>query len=129
MSLNWFRSYLTDRTQFTKFNGAKSAVTKLTTVEFDGVKSTVTKLTTGVLQGSILGLLLFIIYMNDINVATNNFKSILYADDMNLVSPLCSFRSMDSLHSANLSGSTSSITADLSNIQAWLIINKLTVNV
>ena len=29
-SLNWFRSYLTDRNQFTEFNGVKSAVTKLT---------------------------------------------------------------------------------------------------
>ena len=41
-SLNWFRSYLTDRNQFTEFSGVKSAVTKLTT---------------GVPQGSILGLL------------------------------------------------------------------------
>ena len=116
MSLNWFRSYLTDRNQF---------------IEFNGVKSAVTKLTTGVSQGSILGPLLFIIYMNDIHVATNNFKAILYADDMNLISPLCSFSSMD-LHSSNLPGIASSINAELSNIQTWLIIyllNKLAVNV
>ena len=77
-SLNWFRSYLTDGSQFTEFNGVKSAVTKLTT---------------GVPQGSILGPLLFIIYMNDIHVATNNFKAIRYADDTNLISTLCSFSS------------------------------------
>ena len=113
-SLNWFRSYLTDRNQFTEFNGVESAVTKLTT---------------GVPQGSILGPLLFIIYMNDIHMATNNFKAILYADDTNLISPLCSFSSMDFLHSSNLPGIASSINAELSNIQTWLIINKLIVNV
>ena len=113
-SLNWFRSYLTDRNQFTEFNCVKSAVTKLTT---------------GVPQGSILGPLVFIIYMNDIHMATNNFKTILYADDINLISPLCSFSSMDSLHSSNLPGIASSINAELSNIQTWLIINKLTVSV
>ena len=110
--LNWCRSYLTDRKQFTEFNGVESAVTKLTT---------------GVPQGSILRPLLFIIYMNDIHMATNYFKAILYADDTNLISPL-SFRSMDSPHSSDLPGITSSINAELSNIQTWLKINKLTFN-
>ena len=48
-SLNWFHSYLHDRLQFTKYNS---------------VCSDVVTLSTGVPQGSILGPLLFIIYMN-----------------------------------------------------------------
>ena len=47
--------------------------------------------TTGVPQGSILDPLLFIIYMNDIYNASTKFHAILFADDTNLSSTLCSF--------------------------------------
>ena len=113
-SLNWFHSYLLDRLQFTEYNS---------------VCSDVVTLSTGVPQGSILGPLLFIIYMNDIQAATSNFKAILYADDTNLVSPLCSFSSSNSMNSNNLSEVTASINNELSCVQEWLLINKLSVNV
>ena len=113
-SLNWFHSYLHDRLQFTEYNS---------------VCSDVVTLSTGVPQGSILGPLLFIIYMNDIQAATSNFKAILYADDTNLVSPLCSFSSSNSVNSNNLSEVTASINNELSCVQEWLLINKLSVNV
>ena len=113
-SLNWFHSYLHDRLQFTEYNS---------------VCSDVVTLSTGIPQGCILGPLLFIIYMNDIQAATSNFKAILYADDTNLVSPLCSFSSSNSVNSNNLSEVTASINNELSCVQEWLLINKLSVNV
>ena len=67
--LEWFTSYLTGRSQY---------------VEIDGVSSNVLSLSTGVPQGSILGPLLFLIYMNDIPYCTKYFNFILYADDTTL---------------------------------------------
>ena len=72
----WFRSYLSNQQQF---------------VDFDGTVSDVCTLSTGVPQGSILGPLLFIIYMNDIHIASKQFNFILYADDTNRINPMCSF--------------------------------------
>ena len=69
--LNWFQSYLTDRTQYVEVNNESSSLQTILT---------------GVPQGSILGPLLFLIYMNDIPNASNLFTFILYADDTTLFS-------------------------------------------
>ena len=50
-------------------------------VDFNSKQSDFRILSTGVPQGSILGPLLFIIYINDINMVTTLFKPIIYADD------------------------------------------------
>jgi hypothetical protein len=65
---SWFESYLTNRLQIT---------------EFKGVKSDEDKITMGVPQGSILGPLLFIIYINDLPNASK-LLTILFADDTTL---------------------------------------------
>ena len=57
-SLAWFRSYLSDRSQY---------------VDYDGTTSISLPLTTGVPEWLIFGPLLFIIYMNDIHEASQNF--------------------------------------------------------
>ena len=81
-ALSWFTSYLKDRKQF---------------VEIDGSQSGMLSLSTGVPQGSILGPLLFLIYMNDIPNSSDNFNFILYADDTTLYS--CIWTSLKHLES------------------------------
>ena len=112
--LNWFKSYFEDRFQF---------------VDYDGTKSNITSITTGVPQGSILGPLLFIIYINDIHEATDNFKAISYADDTNLTSPLCYFSPSLTLNNISIQQISDNINTELNDIFVWLCVNKLALNV
>ena len=76
--LLWFKSYLTDRKQFVALNGKSSLLTEVLL---------------GVPQGSILGPLLFLLYINDLPLASKLF-ALLFADDTTL---LASSNSVESL--------------------------------
>ena len=68
-TLNWFRNYLTNHKQFTIVNDTKSDVLDITC---------------RVPQGSVLGPLLFLVYVNDIQNSVPEAKLKLFADDTNL---------------------------------------------
>lgn len=97
----WFKSYLVDRMQYVKFNGQKSHNFKATS---------------GVPQGSILGPLLFIIFINDI---ANNIKSscLLYADDLKIFRKISSVQDCIELQS------------DLHILNDWCKTNQLYLNI
>ena len=111
--LAWFKSYLSNRTKF---------------VSYDGTNSCTLSITTGVHQDSILGPLLLIIYMNDIHNASTKFHAILFPYDTNLTSTLFSF-DVNIDNNCNRMQLSANINRELKNIQIWLEINKLSLNV
>jgi hypothetical protein len=97
------KSYLNKRTQY---------------VDFNDISSECLEMNCGVPQGSILGPLLFIIYVNDLSNATRFFEPIIYADDTTLFASLTS--STDN---------TQTMDMELQHVSNWLKLNKLSLNV
>ena len=102
-ALQFFNSYLTDRKQFVIING-KNSKTKY--------------ITTGVPQGSVLGPLFFLIYINDIQYACNSENIRLFADDTSYF-----------LHDKKLENLMNKAKQTVTNLQQWLSANKLNLNI
>ena len=101
-SLKWFSSYLSNRKQFVQAGAIKTS-------SLDSI--------CGVSQGSILGPLLFIIYVNDFCCVSKIFEPIIFADDTNL---FFSHKSIKELfHIANL---------ELNKVFKCFNANKLSLN-
>ena len=106
--INWFKSYLSDRTF---------------TVTINGKRSSKCYLRIGVPQGSILGPILFILYTKELNLIAgkHGFSIHLYADDTQLYiefNPLVQ----------NFSNIEERIIACLQEIKNWMELNKLKLN-
>ena len=100
--LEWCRNYLSDRLQCTYANG---------------VKSTLLPVTCGVPQGSVLGPLFCLVYMNDIKNAVTNCGVKLYADDT-------------VLYQAGLNHEEAQLKLQesVNSFKQWCHINALTIN-
>ena len=97
-----FKSYLTNRTQYTFANG---------------INSSPDKVTCGVPQGSVLGPILFIIYANDIYRCAQNSMKRLFADDTCL-----------SVHHKQITELINLAKIQIKNVIKWCQCNKLTIN-
>ena len=106
--LQLVKNYLTNRKQYVKLNE---------------VNSNLLPINTGVPQGSILGPLLFIIYISDFTRASSIVDFICYADDTTL------FSTLNNLVNAQNINPDIIINKELAKINEWLEINKLSLNV
>ena len=99
LELAWFTSYLTNREQFCKVNG---------------ICSETKDIHCGVPQGSCLGPLLFLIYINDLPFSLK----MMYADDTSI-----------SYSSTSLGDIEQTLSSELNDLKLWMQGNKLSLNV
>ena len=104
LSLKWFGSYLTGRKQYVRINGCCS---------------TSKQLLQGVPQGSILGPILFLLFVNDMPLSIRDSTLDVYADDTTL-SKCCSWENVPHL--------TQALNQNLKRLDEWSARNKMFIN-
>ena len=101
--LKWFSNYLTNRKQYIQYD-------KTNRTECLNTKC-------GVPQGSILGPLLFLLYINDLHQASKIIKPIMFADDTNFF-----------YSHMNIKTLFDTVNKELNNVNEWFKANKLSLN-
>ena len=100
---NWIKSYLSNRKQFVSINGFESVLLPVTI---------------GVPQGSVLGPLLFLLYINDLNSCVRYSIVHHFADDTNLLTISNSIKKL-----------SRQVNCDLRSLTNWLKANKIALNI
>ena len=103
VALKWFESYLSNRKQFVSVNG---------------VSSDLLNVTCGVPQGSVLGPLLSLIFINDLPAVSKKLKFYLFADNTNIYFDADKLEKIEKV-----------VNTELRKVNRWLILNKLAPNV
>jgi len=98
--LDWFKSYLPNRKQKVQV-GSK-------------ISENTSNLNIGVIQGSILGVILFLISINDISNCSEFLRSVLFADDISSI-----------LSDSNFNNLVSSVNTELIKLSSWYRANGL----
>ena len=107
-ALKLLKNYLSNRKQY---------------VELNNVKSEMCKIKTGVLQGSILGPSLFVIYVNDIYKDSSILHAIIIADDTTLTANL------EKISANTRKDLENKINSEMNKINIWLKANRLPLNI
>ena len=81
-------------------------------------KTSLETISCGVPQGSILGPLLYLLYVNDLKNASNILDTMMFADDTNLI-----FTHKDITYLFEI------VNQELENINQWFVSNKLSLNI
>ena len=102
-ALDWFQSYLSGRSQYVVLNGHLSEILPITC---------------GVPQGSVLGPLLFLIYVNDLPYVSKILKFYLFSDDTSIYHD-----------SENLITLQKTVNRELRKVRKWLEANRLSSNI
>ena len=103
VALEWFKSYLSCRSQFVQYNGYSSPSKFIKC---------------GVPQGSILGALLFLLYINDLCDVSKALDFILFADDTNIF-----YSHKDQNYLMEI------VNTELKKSSSWFQANKLSINI
>ena len=102
MPLKWFTSYLNNRQQY---------------VAIGHTESPRQAMTCGIPQGSTLGPLLFLLYINDLPNCSENLTFRIFVDDTNLFASARDLKKLETL-----------INSELEKVKVWCDVNKLSIN-